>query len=277
MGEMMSNRDKMPGVYIHTHKKTQHFFIGMSVDVFRSAVEDLRRLRVGIHTSEKFRSLYKECGLIDTQIITCKDREEAEELKWKLTKENYSNPLLLNQTIGLNVSAVYRIIHKPTGHFYIGSTRDFSQRKREHEHRLIKNKNPCKKLQELYNANPDLNDLHWDIILAHPISHAQFLEEKMIKEAWDNPLLLNKAQSAKGTRGVVYTDEERQRRSDLAKQMWTENRLRKDTSISGASKKVSISGTVYESVADASRKTGIAMHLIYHRVRSDKHSDYFYL
>ena len=270
-------RTKVPGVYILTHKKTGQYYIGASVDVHRSSVEDHRRVRVGKHPSKRLCEAYVEDVVIDVRVIECSGWDEAETLKRSLIANDFSNKLLLNEVGGLNVCAVYRITHKPTGHFYIGSTATFSQRKRGHESGLRNGDNPCAKLQELYNANPDLNDLHWDVILAHPIEHAHFLEEKMIKEAWDNPLLLNKAQSAKGTRGVVYTDEERQRRSDLAKQMWAENRLRTDTSISGASKKVSISGTVYESVADASRKTGIAMHLIYHRVRSDKHSDYFYL
>ncbi len=272
----MSVRSKIPGVYIHTHKETGAFFIGSSVDVYRSATEDMRRLRNGTHSSKALLERYAQNSLIDTRVICCNDVDEAERLKRSLIAEDYSNPLLLNQRGLLNVCAVYRITHKPTGHFYIGSSSNFSDRKRVHLSALRNNRNPCPKLQELFNENPNFDDLHWDVILIHPISEAHALEEKFIKEAEGNPLLMNLSQSAKGTRGIVWSDEEKSRRSTLAKQLWAEGRMR-DPSVSGASKKVSIDGNIYDSVVAASKQLNLATHHIYRRVKSDEWPSYQYL
>lgn len=275
----MSKREKVPGVFIHTHIATGSYYIGVSADVYRGVVEDQRRLRKKEHFSTALQKLYDDNPLVVSKSIVCESSSEATELRRKMVAEDYANPLLLNKSAGLNVCAVYRITHIPSGFYYIGSTGNFTSRKHHHEWMLMDGSHAVRKLQQLFNHNKDLTTLRWEIILANPREYAYGLENTMLDKSKNDPLLLNKSPIATGGNGgrAVYSDEERQRRSDLAKQMWAENRLRKDTSISGASKKVSIEGTIYESVADASRKTGIAMHLIYHRVRSDKHSDYFYL
>jgi len=272
----MSKRAKVAGLYIQTHQDSGAFYIGVSEDVYRTVTEDLRRLNNNFHNNKKLQELFNESPVLNTEVKPCFSIEEAQKLKRDMVVKHYSDPLLLNQRNALNVCVVYRITHLPSGYFYIGSSKDFAQRKRVHESTLHKGKHMCQKLQELFNEKPDSSLLKWDIILAHPITHARFLEEKMIADALDNPLLLNKYMCAKGTRGEIFSEEEKARRSTLAKKLWAEGRMR-DPSVSGASKKVSIDGTIYDSVVAASKQLNLATHLIYRRVKSDDWPSYQYL
>ena len=271
----MSGREKVAGVYIQTHRASGAFFIGTSVDVYRSATEDLRRLRTGIHTSDELQKLFNENPLIDTRIMGCEDLESAKQLKRELIAKDFSNPLMLNRNNSLNVSAVYRLTHVPSGYFYIGSAGDFTDRRMVHEYTLRKGKHMSSKLQELYDANPDPANFKWDVILAHPRSLAHDMEQKFLKEAWENPLLLNKSLSVKGNSAPI-SEELREKRRAVAKQLWAEGRIR-DPKVSGASKKVSVDGVIYDSVMDASRKLDLATHHIYRRVKSDDWPSYLYL
>ncbi len=271
----MSVREKIPGVYIQTHRASGAFYIGASVDVYRSATEDLRRLRKGFHSSKELQKLFDENPYIDSRIMGCGSIEEADNLKRELIAKDFSNPLMLNQNNRLNVSAVYRLTHIPTGYFYIGSANNFTERRMVHEYTLKKGEHMSQKLQELYNENPDPSVLKWDIILAHPRSHAHELEQKLINDSLNDPLLLNKSTNVKGN-NVAASLELREKRRAVAKQLWAEGRMR-DPSVSGASKKVSIDGNIYDSVVAASKQLNLATHHIYRRVKSDEWPSYQYL
>lgn len=52
---------------------------------------------------------------------------------------------------------IYCITHMKSGHFYIGSTGNFKQRKYNHTTHLNRNVHCCKKLQELFNDDSALN------------------------------------------------------------------------------------------------------------------------
>lgn len=55
-----------------------------------------------------------------------------------------------------NVSCgIYRIVNKRNGKFYIGSTKNADQRKREHWYRLKRNNHHCFYLQNAWNKEPD--------------------------------------------------------------------------------------------------------------------------
>lgn len=271
----MSRREKIAGVYIQTHTASGAFFIGSSVDVYRSAAEDLRRLRKGFHSSMELQKLYDANNLIDTRIMCCESIDAAQQLQRELIAKDLSNPLLLNRNYKLNVCAVYRLTHTPSGYFYIGSANDLTERRMVHLYTLRKGKHMSKKLQELYDQKPDPSLLKWDVILANPRSFAHEMEQKFLKEEWDNPLLLNKSLNVKGNNAPI-SEELREKRRAVAKQLWAEGRMR-DPSVSGASKKVSIDGTIYDSVVAASKQLNLATHLIYRRVKSDEWPSYQYL
>lgn len=268
-------REKVPGVYIQTHPSSGAFYIGANADVHRAVIEDVRKLNKKCHYNEALQDLFNEDPVVESKVIVCRSLEEARQLKLDLITKNYSSPSLLNKRTSLNVCAVYRLTHVPTGQYYIGSTQDFNQRRYVHEYSLRKGKHMCQKLQEFYDQNPDPTTLRWDVIHAHPRSHAHQLEEKMIRDNWNDPLLLNKSMNVKGNDAPI-SEELREKRRAVAKQLWAEGRMR-DPSVSGASKKVSIDGNIYDSVVAASKQLNLATHHIYRRVKSDEWPSYQYL
>lgn len=270
-------RIKSPGIFIHTHVATGSYYIGVSEDVHRGSVEDQRRLLKKEHFSTALQSLYDENPFITTKVILCPTREAAKDLRREMVVADYANPLLLNKSVGLNVCVVYRITHTPSGYFYIGSTSNFTNRRHHHEWCLMDGRHGVAKLQQLFNINRDIGLLKWDIILAHTREFAYGLEQTMLDREKDNPLLLNSATNSKGGNGgMEYTVEMKKMRSVAAKKQWAEGRMR-DPSVSGASKKVSIDGTIYDSVVAASKQLNLATHHIYRRVKSDEWPSYQYL
>lgn len=273
----MSKREKVPGIFIHTHMATGSYYIGVSADVHRGVVEDQRRLRKKEHFSTILQKLYDEKPFIVSRTVVCKDYVEANNLRRKMVAEDYANPLLLNKSAGLNVCAVYKVTHTPSGFFYIGSTHNFTSRKHHHEWCLIEGRHSVQKLQQLFNINPDLTLLKWEVILASPREYAYGLEQTMVDKAQADPFLLNKAPHVKGGNGGFEIGEElREKRRVAAKKQWAEGRMR-DPSVSGASKKVSIDGNIYDSVVAASKQLNLATHHIYRRVKSDEWPSYQYL
>lgn len=90
----------------------------------------------------------------------------------------------------------YTIRH-PTGVYYFGQTKDFSQRQVEHLKKLKRNIHPSTKLQEAFNSDPTFE---WSIEETTDISEAMALEEYHLSVNKGDPLLAN-------THGNCYTTE----------------------------------------------------------------------
>lgn len=80
------------------------------------------------------------------------------------------------------------ILTVPSGHFYIGSTWNFTLRLRRHLQQLKRNKHHSKLLQQHFK---DESDITSKLIPCDSRMEAYALEEKMIAESWDNPLFCN--------------------------------------------------------------------------------------
>lgn len=76
--------------------------------------------------------------------------------------------------------AVYRLTHKPSGHFYIGSTADFTNRRSHHEYALTKGEHSVKLLQDLFNDSPNHDDIRWDVQLVSNRELAYVAEQHML-------------------------------------------------------------------------------------------------
>lgn len=112
------------------------------------------------------------------------------------TFEGYA-PVKSNERI----IAVYKLIHKASGKFYIGSSGDFYKRRINHISELRNNRHYVVGLQELYNESPhfffhivsigtespdvDIRDRAYDI------------EQELLDKHWGDPLLLNNSKNAR--------------------------------------------------------------------------------
>lgn len=105
------------------------------------------------------------------------------------------------------IIACYKLEFLKTGHFYIGSTKDYIGRKATHLYNLKKGLHKNPKIQTLYNDNPDVNNLKWSAIILADREIAYDIENQFLKEYKDNPLLLNISNDARSTiSGIERTD-----------------------------------------------------------------------
>ncbi len=272
----MAKRDKVPGVFIHRHIQSGAYYIGVSADLFRGVVEDQRRLRKGEHFSHKLQELYDKNNGLDSETIPCQSYEAARDLRRQMVADSFSDPNLLNKSSGMNVCAVYRLTHKPSGRFYIGSTSNFTRRRQHHEYFLLKGSHNYQELQELFNQDPNVDHLQWDVILAAGREFAYSLEQTMLDKAQGDPLLLNKTLGVFGCSGMVMSDEFKEKVGLRSKEMWKDEAFRQAV-VDGKKKKVLIGGVEYASVIDASKETGIYSRTLYARVKAKNWPDYRYV
>lgn len=83
---------------------------------------------------------------------------------------------------------IYQLIHRPSGYFYIGSSGDLNRRKWNHLSLLKSGTHPIKKLQVLYNENPEID---WVVTPSSTREQAYLIELALIKQCDGNPLRLN--------------------------------------------------------------------------------------
>lgn len=194
---------------------------------------------------------------------------------------------------------VYKLLHKPTGSFYIGSTKDYLGRKSTHLYNLRRGRHVNHKLQNLWrNSNED--QWEWHVWVFEEREEAYSEEQKELTKYADSSLLLNVVLDAKspishlmkqdGFKDMLaksraehlmrLTEDEtqllRQKWSDASKKYWATGDNRKDRMGAGNpfAKKVSVDGIIYGSVKDAQKALGINEKTIRKRANSPDYPNY---
>lgn len=252
----MAKRQKFAGVFTHLHVKTGCFYVGTSADVQRGVVEDKRRLNKGEHFNHTLQRLFDEDSAIESSIEICESLPAAKVRRTEIVAGNFSNPKLLNRSGGLNTCAVYRLTHCPSGYFYIGSSRDFTNRRKHHEYLLSRGEHTIPQLQELFNQHPDLSTLRWDVILVNDRETGYLTEQKLLDEAKGDPLLLNLSSGVRGRGGYIMSDLEKEELQKVNKRNWDNPETRRRM-VEGKWKKVSVDGVEYASAKGAAIALGI--------------------
>jgi hypothetical protein len=103
---------------------------------------------------------------------------------------------------GTKIIAVYKLIHRNTLKFYIGSTGNFRNRRKTHISSLRAGNHPVKELQELYSQSPhfvfELQAIGVGGGDADARERAYDLEQVLLDKHWGEPLLLNQSRNARG-------------------------------------------------------------------------------
>lgn len=114
------------------------------------------------------------------------------------------------------VAGVYKIEHKATGGFYIGSSKDLGSRKSTNSSSLRIGKHKNSNLQALYEIDASIDFK----VLAITDTGAEALEQeqKFISKHWGDALLLNVADDVYASfRGKVHSDEQIARFAEYAR------------------------------------------------------------
>jgi hypothetical protein len=102
---------------------------------------------------------------------------------------------------GRIIVTVYKLVHRDTGKFYIGSSGNFFNRRRKHIEALRRNEHHAKELQELYNESPYFIFVLDSIGVDHTdpnVREKAFDREQVLLDMHrGDPLLLNKSRNAR--------------------------------------------------------------------------------
>lgn len=199
-------------------------------------------------------------------------------------------------------AGIYRFVNTITGDCYVGSSSDLNRRRLQHLNSLRKNKHHSYKFQEAWNTykeesfdyevleeleiTEDLKDKllnreqYWMSIIdpeynvlpsAGSILGYHHTEETKRKISKSTIGVKKSAEHAKhiseGQKGKILTKEHREKLSESAK---------KRKSMSHYSI-ISIDGIIYNSLKEASEKTGIKYNTIQKRLKNPNFANYFYV
>lgn len=186
--------------------------------------------------------------------------------------------------------AFYRINHVESGHYYIGSTSNLKARMGTHKSYLKKGTHPNHKLQELYNRD---NRLSIDYQYTVDVDKAKDIEQSELDKFVGTSLCCNIGSGSRSTWAKGKVSDDRRKLMSLAQLGRTHSeetrkkisdhhlhspktKLSSNKAIEVTSTPVSINGTIYPSMKEASRILKCSQSSISRRVHStaDKFKDW---
>lgn len=203
---------------------------------------------------------------------------------------------------------VYKLIHRDTGKFYIGSTTNYYQRRMGHISLLRRNKHPVKTLQNLYNESPhfifEIDSLGSGVKDPEVREKAYDREQELLDANKDNLLCLNRSSDSRRVvlegqamldllrnRALAFKRPEVKAKKSLAstnnwkdpiiraKQMATRNTpefLRNHIESQPTAKKVVVAGQEFLSIKNASIVLHMSRATIKQRLKDPQFHDYYF-
>lgn len=194
-----------PGLLIISHNPTRSFFYANVSDLRNSALNALSGIKAKRYHCAKLNELSQDADVdIGFVFIETETKQKARELKHRLMRANYGNPLLLNTSDWPKVVGGYKITHKTTGKFYVGCGTDLASNVSHQFHILKYNKHSSPDFQKLWNEYPVREEyiLEWMVCK----SYDEAMEWKNIQTKLGGDLCLNHDRYSKSRyRGGVYT------------------------------------------------------------------------
>lgn len=239
----------------------------------------------------------KHIGLTVEKVYSRLNSKAPEWCDWFFIEEIVSDAKTRYKPV---INCTYKLVHIPSGKFYVGSTKDPYGRKAAHLWRLRNNRHYCKKLQELWTVDNSESNWRWEHTLFNTRDEAYIHEQSILNENIHGEYILNTVFDAKSPMATLmynpeymaivrqkkidkyssYSTEERKALSEKMSicilKRWNSGDRRQKWSGGGNpfAKKVMINGVVYESVKDAQRELCINEKTIRTRARSNTHPNY---
>ncbi len=291
---------KTPGMFILTHKPTGKFFIGHSGDLVKQVKYITMMLRTGNHKNEELLTLYQTSEGIDDfswALTFTHTVDEAKKIAHTEVLINEHNPNLIKRGRGVIEKpriGAYRITHKPTGQYYVGSSKDVTSRWSSHKWQLRNYQHKNQALQSLFSG--DMKVFELDIVATTTRDEAYDIEQRMLDAGKYDPLCLNIAGDGRSSITSIEISEESKRRqlealrkhsTDPAKRAYRIKRIKEAWSDperraarTGAnnkdSKPIWHNGKHYASVNQALKATQLSIGDLYHQLKDPNNKDVYY-
>jgi len=187
--------------------------------------------------------------------------------------------------------AYYILTHKPTGMYYIGSTSNLIKRLSRHKSALNSRSHECAKLQEIYTCWEDIEIVSHEV---GSIEEARRMEQDLLNTHFRKSKCCNTSSSAEPFGDMTAEDRSNLHRGhkyNLGKAHSDETKAKIGAASLGRtkspevrqkiaaakSKKVSIDGTVYDSIKDAAYKLNLPYMTVSGRLKSTRYTAWFYI
>jgi len=296
-----SDFPKVPGAYRIIHRPSGKFFVGHSVDVVKLHKHNMIMLRAGNHRNEAFQQVFNESNGSDDftfEFIRTQDGKEAREYAQKWFDEYWDTGLILNNMkvnrVKREIPGAYKLIHKPTGRFYVGSTKDIPWRITSHFNQMETGKHQNRFLQEVWNGDRD--EFVVEEFPTRDREEAFLLEQKMIDEMGGDENCVNIAKNAKSPISSILLSEEviakrkaslkkrqespeyRKQMGERMREMWSDPERRANRRGAGNpfAKQICIGPRYFGSVKDASRTLGVSELLLRNRANDQNSPGVFF-
>jgi group I intron endonuclease len=261
---------KTIAAYVLTDTRTKKFYVGSTGDIEKRLARHFYHLRRGDHHCPGLQYLWNNGGMLIQSVFPVSNREEAYILEQDVLDRNQDSPLLLNIVL-------------------CAKGGDTLTRHPNREERIAK---MCASLEITIGA---LTPLERKILYGRPGDRNGMFGRTHTEEARKKFSEINLGNSY--ARGFKWTDDSRRKMSEFAKTRLGERNAffgqhhSDDTKarlsqiakardyLPGNSKRVTVDGTEYVSLTEASRQCGISPALMVYRLNSDKprYSTYQYV
>lgn len=297
----MTKVPKLAAAFKVTHRPTGLFYVGCTTDIYKQLRYQATLLRTNKHKTPRLQEAFNQGNGFDDigyTYATTGTAEDAERLAQRWLTEAGDDPLLVNlkkSKDAKNKNGVYVFTHVPTGHFYVGSSKDTHGRIATHKWALRNNQHKNVKLQSLYTG--DIEQFQAEIVYTSNRETAYGMEQELITRHRENPLCLNIADDARSSISTVMKDlqmkqhsmerrlealkrpETIAKRNESLKKRWSDPAL-KSTRQGGNNpfaRKIVVHGIEYGSINDAIRQSEHSRGYIEKALRNPDVTDVYYL
>ena len=175
-------------------------------------------------------------------------------------------------------AGIYRFVNTVTGDCYIGSSSDLNRRRLQHLNSLRKNKHHSYRFQEAWN---DYGETQFDYEILEELEITEDLKDQLFdrEQYWINIIEpeYNILPAAGSTLGYHHTEETKQKISKTTTGVKKSKEHAKQRKSMSHHAIISIDGVIYNSLKEASEKTGIKYNTIQKRLKNPNFANYFYV
>jgi len=109
---------KLSGIYMILHKKTEHYYIGMSVDIWNRLQNHYTDLRMNRHSSTKLQDLFNEsCDISDFTFTILEYVSITDAKKNGFSKDGFRKLLLMKEKEWMGRHSINFSLNKNNTHF----------------------------------------------------------------------------------------------------------------------------------------------------------------
>lgn len=202
--EQIKSIPPAPGLLVVTHVPTGSFYYSNVNDLRSTALNTLTGVKAKRHHCDKLNVLSSDAESdLSFSFVETESKEKARQLKHRLMRTNYLNPLLLNHSDWPKVTGGYKIIHRATGKFFVGCGTNMASNINHQFHTLNGNSHSSPDFQALWDKYPNREDYHIECCVCD--TYEQAAEWKDVQSKLGGDLCLNHLRYNKNWyRGGVY-------------------------------------------------------------------------